>query len=114
MLAYYTATLFCLPLSLVTAASFQTSYTGLAVYADQHGNYRASVSITVKDPATGNQTNCRASWTEGSAPSNWVRLDAGSDIRLSRTSTDFISSKVQLRLTHLFFQDRSVPRAQFR
>lgn len=76
MLAYYTATLFCLPLSFVLAASFQTSYTGLAVYADQHGSYRASVSITVKDPATGNQTNCRASWTEGSAPSNWFNCDS--------------------------------------
>jgi hypothetical protein len=114
MLAYYAATLLYLPLSFVTAASFQTSYTGLTVYADQHGNHRASVLIIVKDPATSNQTNCRADWTEGTAPSNWVRLDASSDMRLRRTSADFIPSIVELRLAHLFFQDRSVLRAQFR
>jgi hypothetical protein len=113
MLAYYAAALLCLPLSFVTAASFQTSYTGLTVYPDQHGSHRASVLITVKDPATSNQTNCRANWAEGTAPSNWVRLDARGDMRLSRTSADSTPFTVELRLAHLFFQDRSVPRAQF-
>jgi hypothetical protein len=111
MLAYYAATLLCLLLSFVTAASFQTSYTGLTVYADQHGSHRASKLITVKDQATSNQTNCKANWAGGMAPSNWVRLNAGSDMRLSITPADSIPFTVELRLTHLFFQDRSVPKA---